>query len=228
MRQALRRAGVIPALLAVLFAFGALAAPSAASQPPPIGFVEVWDANGQLVGAATLQRVQDGVQIRARFQGLPPGLHGFHVHAVGRCEAPTFMSAGDHFNPTRMQHGLLNPQGHHVGDLPNAEIAADGTANVTVVVRDATLATSDTSLFDADGSSLVVHANADDDVSDPSGNSGGRIACGVLGAGPAHDLEGLRFLDQSDEAQSLFRAVWGEYAAEAWVLERDAEVLARR
>ena len=225
MRRAARRAGVIPALLLVALVLAASPA-NGAQSPPALGFAEIWDSAGQLVGAASFQRVAEGVEIRARFRGLPPGAHGYHVHAVGRCDAPSFSSAGEHFNPTEREHGLQSPRGHHLGDLPNLIVGEDGTASMTAIARFTTLAAGEFSLFDIDGSSLLIHANADDEVTDPSGNSGDAIACGVLGAGPAHDVGGARFIDEPDEVQAMFRAVWGDYAPETWVLERNAEILA--
>jgi Cu-Zn family superoxide dismutase len=142
---------------------------------------ELRDANNQVVGTATFsEQPAGGVQVRADVRNLPPGNHGIHIHEVGRCDPPDFMSAGAHFNPTTKQHGLQNPQGHHAGDLPNLTVGADGTARFDQIDRDVTLGSGTTSLFDADGSSLVIHANPDDEMTDPSGNSGGRIACGII------------------------------------------------
>ena len=113
---------------------------------------EVMNANGQVVGVATITEVPGGVQVTGTFEGLPPGAHGIHVHAVGLCEPPSFTSAGGHFNPTGRQHGLNNPAGPHVGDLPNLVVGADGTGSINAVASGATLGTGATSLFDADGS----------------------------------------------------------------------------
>jgi Cu-Zn family superoxide dismutase len=160
--------------------------------------------------------------------GLPPGQHGYHVHAVGNCDPGDFMTAEGHFNPTNKEHGLHNPLGSHVGDLPNLIVADDGTASMTAVASYATLAPSDTSLFDMDGSALVIHAGADDEVTDPAGNSGARIACGVLGAGPAHTEDGQLFVNEPMGTQDAFRDIWGKYAAEQWVLERNAQLIEAR
>ena len=146
----------------------------------PGATADVRDANGRSVGTATFTQVSGGVRVSGTFRGLPPGEHGFHVHAVGRCDPPDFMSAGGHFNPTNRQHGLRNPAGPHVGDLGNLTVGADGTGTIDATTRGGTLAAGSESFFDADGSSLVIHENPDDDVTDPTGNSGGRIACGVL------------------------------------------------
>jgi Cu-Zn family superoxide dismutase len=107
-------------------------------------------------------------------------VHGIHFHAVGRCDPPDFMSAGDHFNPTNRQHGQRNPQGPHAGDLPNLTVEANGTATYQATNALVTLGPGANSLLDADGSALVIHADPDDDVTDPAGNSGGRIACAVI------------------------------------------------
>jgi Cu-Zn family superoxide dismutase len=238
--MALAPVRVTPAILLFVAALTAALYSRSLADTPPLGFAEIRDSNGQLVGAASFQRVADGVEIRARFAGLPPGVHGYHVHAVGSCDGPSFMTAGDHFNPltedlTPMripqeprEHGLRNPRGHHIGDLPNLVVAEDGTASLTVVAREATLAPSETSLFDHDGSALVIHANADDEVSDPAGNSGAAIACGVLTGGTARAIDGSLFVEEPIETQSEFRSAYGAYAPEQWALEHSMEIEARR
>ena len=146
---------------------------------------ELRDPDGDLVGTAELTQESDGVRISVQVQLLPPGTHGIHVHAVGRCDPPDFMSAGPHFNPTNRQHGLRNPAGPHAGDLPNIDIAADGRGQLTTTNNMLTLGTGANSLFDTDGSAIVVHTDPDDEMTDPTGNSGGRIACRVVTAAPA-------------------------------------------
>ncbi len=163
----------IVALAATLLAGSALA------QTPSVT-AEVKDAGGKVVGVARFTAAADGVQLAGQVQGLPPGVHGIHIHTVGTCAPPDFVSAGGHFNPTGKKHGTKNAEGHHVGDLPNLTIAADGTGTIQMVAKGATLSAGATSLFDADGSALVIHAGPDDEATDPTGNSGGRIACGVL------------------------------------------------
>jgi Cu-Zn family superoxide dismutase len=116
-------------------------------------------------------------------RGLPPGTHGIHVHMTGSCIAPDFTSAGAHFNPTEYQHGLQTPSGPYAGDLPNLEVGTDGSGVLTALARDLALGSGPMSIFDADGSTLVIHAGPDDHVTDPAGNSGARIACGPIARG---------------------------------------------
>jgi Cu-Zn family superoxide dismutase len=131
---------------------------------------------GQSIGSVRAWQTPGGVSFRINASGLPHGIHGIHVHSVGRCDPPDFASAGSHWNPAARKHGLNNPAGAHAGDLPNVEVAANGVLGATVVVSGASMA----SLLDADGSALVIHAAADDNLTDPSGNSGARIACAVI------------------------------------------------
>jgi superoxide dismutase, Cu-Zn family len=131
---------------------------------------------GQSIGSVRAWQTAGGVSFHISASGLPHGLHGIHVHAVGRCDPPDFASAGPHWNPAGRIHGLNNPAGPHAGDLPNVEVAANGVLSATVTVPGASIA----SILDADGAALVIHANADDYMTDPSGNSGPRIACAVI------------------------------------------------
>jgi Cu-Zn family superoxide dismutase len=151
--------------------------------PPPAELVaraELRDAGGRTVGVATFNQVGAAVRVVLEAQGLPPGLKAVHVHQVGRCDAPGFTSAGDHFNPTGREHGHLNPAGAHAGDLANITVAADGRGRLESATERFTLTAGPTSIFDADGSALVVHGAPDDFRTDPTGNSGARIACGVI------------------------------------------------
>jgi superoxide dismutase, Cu-Zn family len=141
---------------------------------------ELRDANGRPAGMATLTQAPGGVRIVIDAKGMPPGPHGVHIHEVGKCEGPQFTTAGAHFNPEKKQHGTMNPQGPHGGDLPNLTVAADGTGRLETMTERITLGSGATSVFDADGSAIVVHAGPDDFKTDPTGNSGGRIACGVI------------------------------------------------
>jgi len=143
--------------------------------------VMMQNTKGEEIGEATLSQVQDGVLISLEAGHLPPGLHGFHIHEKGICEAPTFESAGPHFNPTNKKHGFENPEGPHAGDLPNIEVKEDGTVQVEIVAKMVTLeADKENSLLQDEGTSLIIHSEADDYYSQPAGNSGDRIACGVI------------------------------------------------
>jgi Cu-Zn family superoxide dismutase len=141
---------------------------------------ELRNAGGQAVGTATFTQVGNAVRILLEMRGAPAGTKGVHVHAVGKCDPPDFTTAGGHFNPGGRQHGTLNPQGSHAGDLPNITIAADGSGRLETAAQQLTLLGGPNSVFDADGSALVVHAAPDDFRTDPTGNSGARIACGVI------------------------------------------------
>jgi superoxide dismutase, Cu-Zn family len=140
------------------------------------------NAAGQTVGTVRAWQTAGGVTFRVDASGLPHGIHGIHVHSVGRCDTPDFASAGPHWNPAARQHGLSNPAGPHAGDLPNVEVSANGVLATAVTLPAATLSAPEGggALLDADGAALVVHASADDNMTDPSGNSGGRIACAVI------------------------------------------------
>lgn len=136
------------------------------------------DGAGAEVGRATATDVAGGIRYTLDVRRIAAGTHGAHIHMVGRCEAPGFTTAGGHWNPTAMKHGSMNPAGPHQGDLPNLVVGTDGRGTVGVTVPGGTLA----ALLDADGAAIVVHAGPDDLMTDPAGNSGGRIACGVFAA----------------------------------------------
>ena len=164
-----------------VFVAGLLLTGCATMQPgSPQAMAELKNAKGEAVGTANFWEDANGVRITVQVKGISPGKHGTHLHAVGKCDPPDFITAGPHFNPGGKKHGLKNPAGPHAGDLPNLEVAADGSGWFEYVTRTVILGPGPTSLFDADGSALVVHANPDDDITDPTGNSGGRIACGVI------------------------------------------------
>ena len=144
--------------------------------------VELKDAQGKSVGTAGLSSkgASSSVSMKLNLHGLPPGQHALHFHQKPQCDAPDFKSAGPHFNPEGKKHGLENPEGHHAGDMNNFTVTAKGTAKFKVVNKDVTLGDDSHSLFSNGGTALVIHAKADDLKSDPAGNAGDRIACGVI------------------------------------------------
>ncbi|HET7231398.1 MAG TPA: superoxide dismutase family protein [Longimicrobium sp.] len=169
------------AAVAVLAACAAQQGAGTSARPREFS-VPIYNASNQQVGSFTATQVSpDSVRLVVMGSGLPAGTHGTHLHAVGRCDAPQFTTAGAHLNPANRQHGMRNPQGPHLGDLPNLVIGANGQGRIETIVR-GSLTPGRAPLFDADGTALVVHATADDEVTDPSGNSGARLACGVLAA----------------------------------------------
>ncbi|MDQ6768995.1 MAG: superoxide dismutase family protein [Gemmatimonadota bacterium] len=147
----------------------------------------MYDLNGAPIGTAQIWQDPSGlVNVDIASLALPAGTHGIHFHEVAKCEggATAFSTAGAHYNPMGKEHGLENPKGPHAGDAPNIVVPAGGIAKVAFSSDRVTLTPGTVTLFDADGSSIVVHANADDQHSQPSGNSGARIACGVVRALP--------------------------------------------
>jgi Cu-Zn family superoxide dismutase len=141
---------------------------------------ELRNASGQIVGNATFTEVRSVVRVVLEARGLPPGDKAVHLHEVGTCAVPRFSSAGAHFNPDQKQHGMLNPAGPHAGDLPTIRIESDGTGRFETSNYRITLGAGSNSLLDRDGTALVIHAAPDDHRTDPTGNSGNRIACGVV------------------------------------------------
>jgi Cu-Zn family superoxide dismutase len=155
--------------------------PDGAAAIPAAAFAEIKGADGRLAARAAVGAAGHSLRVRLEAAGLPPGTYGVHVHAVGLCDPPAFASAGPHWNPAARQHGKDNPMGMHMGDLPNLVVTADGRGGYDYAIADATLAGPGAdALLDADGAAVVIHAQADDYRTDPSGNSGARIACGVL------------------------------------------------
>lgn len=133
-------------------------------------------AAGKAAGTATAMVRNGGLVISVKSDGMTAGDHGIHIHTTGKCAGPKFESAGDHWNPAGAKHGLSNPQGHHSGDMPNLTVAGDGSGALEYTVSGATL----DQMLDDDGAAIVIHAKADDQMTDPSGDSGDRLACGVF------------------------------------------------
>jgi Cu-Zn family superoxide dismutase len=166
------------ALLGACAASDAATADGAAAATPGAR-APLYTASGTAAGEGRIVATASGLKLMVTAQGIPAGIHGIHVHTTGKCDAPDFQTAGGHWNPTARQHGHDNPQGAHSGDLPNITIGADGSGSLTIDLPGAKLS-GEGGLLDADGAALVIHATADDMKTDPSGNSGGRIACGVF------------------------------------------------
>ncbi|GAA4046040.1 superoxide dismutase family protein [Parerythrobacter jejuensis] len=167
--------------VAAMAALPLLASCSTASQLPTerLGSATVSLSNGVPAGTAQLLATGDIVSLTVAVSGIPAGPHGFHLHTTGRCERPGFQSAGGHLNPTGEGHGLEDDDGSHLGDLPNLVAQSTGLTTKTVMLR-GTRQMILTELFDQDGTAVMIHADPDDGTSEPSGNAGRRIACGVL------------------------------------------------
>jgi Cu-Zn family superoxide dismutase len=146
----------------------------------PMAKAELHNGQGELVGIAMLAETVDGVRVVAQVHGLQPGYHGFHIHEVGKCESPGFKSAGQHFDPYGAHHGLKGPNGFHAGDLPNLLVAPDGTGVLVAYAPLVTLRAGQNSLFHDGGTAVIVHSQSDDQRTDPSGDAGDRLACGVI------------------------------------------------
>jgi Cu-Zn family superoxide dismutase len=169
---------MIRAIVAGFAALGAAGAAGAYFQGIPA--FDIRKVDETLIARAMVYPSRGGVEVRIQATALPPGRYGVHIHAIGRCDGPRFESAGPHWNPAGRRHGRLNPRGAHLGDLPNLEVDADGNGRLEFTIAGATLQGGRHPLFDANGASIVIHAAPDDYRTDPSGNSGARIGCGVM------------------------------------------------
>ena len=171
------RIGFVVSLLAAKMAVAQADAGAPATSPAPASLtVKMIDAKSQPVGTATLTQTPHGVLIAVDLHHLTPGAHAIHLHETGKCEPP-FKTAGGHFNPGHKQHGFLVAEGAHGGDLPNLDVPVNGSVKAEFIAHGVNL---DGALLDADGSALVVHAKADDYKSQPAGDAGDRVACGVI------------------------------------------------
>ncbi|MEQ8344727.1 MAG: superoxide dismutase family protein [Sneathiellaceae bacterium] len=176
-------AGTVLQIAVLGFALTAAVAQAQAEDPKAVS-ANMINTSGDLVAKVSLERVAQGTHVVLSGNGLPPGIHAFHIHETGTCDpADGFKSAGGHFNPGGTQHGWNNPAGHHAGDLPNVHVGENGVAAVEVFMAVDVLAAGTGNLLDADGAAMVMHQGADDYASDPAGAAGDRIACGVIKAG---------------------------------------------
>ncbi|MEC0092077.1 superoxide dismutase family protein [Paenibacillus macquariensis] len=169
-------------LLSILLLVVAFVIPEAFANSKEIQVkTSIIDTKGSEIGTAEITQKADRVQLHIEAKGLTPGTHGIHFHEMGKCEPPDFKTAGAHLNPNLKQHGFNNPKGFHAGDLLNIEVKADGTVSADLESKTVTLKKGEAnSLLKSGGSAIVIHEKADDYVTDPSGNSGDRIACGVI------------------------------------------------
>jgi len=151
-----------------------------AEKGPKSAKAELKNAQGQKVGNVSFKQALDGIDISLKVFNLPPGQHAFHIHTVGKCDPPDFKTAGGHLNPQNMKHGLKNPSGPHAGDLPNITVGKNGKGKAVLLNKRVTLTPGSNSLFHEGGTALIIHEKADDETTDPTGNAGNRIACGVI------------------------------------------------
>lgn len=142
--------------------------------------IQMYDASGDMIGTAKLSEQPEGIKIKLELEGLTPGFHGIHVHEYGKCEGPDFKSSGNHFDPEGNKHGLMHPEGAHLGDLPNISADENGEVHAELMLDDATLLSGKHSLVEDEGTSLIISKEQDDGISQPGGDAGERIACGII------------------------------------------------
>lgn len=175
-----------PTIFIVCASVLALAACTPSPEPNPmvppnvVAGTQARDATEAARADVELIQLDTGARVVVEGYGLSPGVHGVHIHAVGRCDAPGFESAGDHWNPLGRQHGRENPAGQHLGDIPNLIVGEDGTGTLEAAINGAQISGGANPILDSDGAALVIHRSPDDYMTDPSGNSGARVACGVI------------------------------------------------
>jgi Cu-Zn family superoxide dismutase len=174
-----RRALIVGVAIAAILLLAVAASGEDKAPPEQKAFATLKDASGKEVGKAVFTATPSGALLDLNLTAAQPGVHALHIHAVGKCEGPDFKSAGPDFNPDQTKHGIMNPEGPHAGDLPNIHVPADGKLEVEFLDPVVTIP-QEAALLDTDGSSIAIHANPDDYKTDPDGNAGAGIACGVI------------------------------------------------
>jgi Cu-Zn family superoxide dismutase len=177
------RAAALLAAIALAACGGQPRGPGGAKLPDPIASASLFDTSGARVGLATFSESGGKEEMGISVSGLSPGQHGMHIHETGACTPPKFESAGSHFNPASKRHGMLNPDGPHAGDLPNLNVEADGSADTTFTMPASLPVQGSESMIGSQKRALVIHADPDDQKTDPSGSSGTRVVCGVIERG---------------------------------------------
>lgn len=170
-----KNSGILAGMVFLLFVLAGCALPNKNSE-----LVEMYNGDGDRVGTAKLNEQEGAVALTLEIEGLDPGYHAIHVHEYGKCEGPDFESSGNHLNPEGKEHGLLRTDGAHLGDLPNIEADGDGNVSEELEIVRATLKEGKNSLITNNGTSLIIHQGVDDGMSQPAGDSGDRIICGVI------------------------------------------------